>query len=263
MKHLKRYTVFESKSPSKGEVVAKIKWYSAWLERYLRDYNKFTTSNLNFNFSYSTQLTVREIFEVVSGLNEGSSDGVIRAIANEFITWSNHFILGDWGDKNLNRDIIESGNFHHLLPESDTGFLENYTELGNEMKRDSRELYNAALREKLYVYIGLKIKLLISGTEWDIPETRELTEGDREFLLDAIEYDLDSNPNWVEAIRKSGLEGLKAVGMWRNINRHPLIQLPENLDWNSEFIWRIGSYFGGVLVVNRCRIYLPFIIDKN
>lgn len=87
MKYLRSYKIFES-TLTKNQLVDKIKYLSNYLETYVRDVNKFTTMNLNFNFTYGTILDIRDIFIVANRLDYNSTNGFISAVAQQFIIWS-------------------------------------------------------------------------------------------------------------------------------------------------------------------------------
>jgi hypothetical protein len=85
--------IFES-AITKNELIDKIKYFSQYLKTYLNDVNKFTTSNLNLQFSYDTILDITEILKLGGGLNYDSPDGLITAVAQQFIIWSEYFTKG-------------------------------------------------------------------------------------------------------------------------------------------------------------------------
>lgn len=238
MRYITSYKIYESKI-TKTELVDKIKWYSNWVERYIKDYNKFTSSNINFTFSYDTALTIREIFDVTQKLNDDSSDGFIRAVANEFITWSEYFTESKWPTYKLQN--LKEFSFEYNY--------ENYTD---DFKIQHKwEFYNSDYREMVYAFVGQEIKQLISGTIWDIPLKKKFTKEDEEFLLDAIISDLDVNPGWIKGITKNGMNIMEH-------NKCPITGLPVRLDYDSDFMSRLNSYFGGVLIVSTYKILFPF-----
>ena len=79
MKYLDSFKIFES-SITKNELVDKIKYLSHYLETYVRDVNKFTTSNLNLSFSYNTILDIKNIFIVDNRLDYNSTNGSMLTI---------------------------------------------------------------------------------------------------------------------------------------------------------------------------------------
>jgi len=79
MKYLDSFKIFES-SITKNELVDKIKYLSHYLETYVRDVNKFTTSNLNLSFSYNTILDIKNIFIVANRLDYNSTNGSMLTI---------------------------------------------------------------------------------------------------------------------------------------------------------------------------------------
>jgi len=237
MRYLKTYQLFESVI-SKAELVDKIKYYSNWLNNYMKDYNKYTTSNLNFNFSYDTALTISEIFDLCENLQHDSQDGLIRVIAFEFITWSEYFTEKKWSRYQLQgvRDFKFDYNY------------ENYTD---EFKQQFKyKLYNNDYKEIIYAWVGQEIKNLISGTTFDIPQKKQFTKEDEQFLLESITTDLEVNPNWIAGITKNGIHIKEYHGS-------PITSLPIKVDYDSDFIYRLNSYFGGVLIL-KYKIYFPF-----
>lgn len=256
MKHLKRYKLFES-TLSKSHLVDRIKWYSNYLHQYMKDVNKYTTSNLNFGFSYS-KLEIRQIFEAAEKLNHNSADGFITSVCNEFITWSDHMIKshGRIGEELIDYRI-------------DKGY-ENFTD---EYKEEHRhELYGRQQTYwMVYAAVGRDIKNSISGTIWDIPQKKKFNEEDRLFILDSLESDYDTIPltsAYADAdyINKCD-EYIKSTEQCNNAGVSVVIRLPVmsgvKMDYDSEFINRLQSYFSGVLILNGSnysdyRLYLPF-----
>ena len=247
MNHIKSYKVFES-SLSKNEIVEKIKFYSKWIRQYLEDYNNFTRGQVNLHFSYNTALTIREIFELTDKLNNDSENGLIRSVANEFIKWSEYFTEEMWGGMSYKTDQLREFPFEY-----------NYMNYTHEFKENHRwNFYNSDYKDKVYAYVGREIKRLISGTIWDIPQKKKFTKEDEQFLLDSIISDLDVHPQWVENVIKNGLHIMKYDGS-------PITQLSPKLDYDSDFIIRLQSFFGGVLIISNHKIYLPFyfILSKK
>ncbi len=255
MKYLKGYKIFES-SVSKPDLVDRIKWYSNYLHQYMKDVNKYTTSNLNFGFSYS-KLEIRQIFEAAEKLNHNSSDGFIRAISNEFITWSDYMIK-------------DNGRIRYKL--NDYRIDKGYDNFTDEYKEEYRhELYKQPVYWLIYAAVGRDIKESIAGTIWDITPKKKFTEEDRIFILDSLESDYDTIPltsAYADAdyINKCD-EYIKSTEQANNAGVSVVIRLPVmsgvKMDYDSEFINRLQSYFSGVLILNGSnhsdyRLYLPF-----
>jgi hypothetical protein len=250
MKYLKKYKVFESVI-TKPDLVNKIKYLSTYLHNYMNDVNKFSSSNLNFSFTYNTELTINEIFKVASELDINSPDGFITAVANEFITWSNYFLK----DRRL---VDELKNFQ---------FNEDYENYDDDYKEtNKRELYNQRSYWLLYLYVGQTIKGLISGTIWDIPEKIEFTDDDKDFILDSLISDYDEvdedyiklyNYN-VKIVNCHGERGLLIKLPLIGGSRWSCLQINND----SDFMYRLQSYFNGAIIIysyDDCyKIYLPF-----
>ena len=245
MKYLKKYKLFES-AITKSELVNKIKYLSTYLNKYIDDINRLTDSNLNLSFSYDTELTINEIFKVASELDVNSPDGFITAVVNEFITWSNWFLKY--------RDLTDALKTFQLD--------ENYENYDDEYKTtNKRELYRQRAYWLLYLYVGQTIKQLISGTIWDIPsEKEELTDEDKDFILDSIisEYDVD----WTTHDAFVKLKSYNKRGLQIRI---PLIGdrwNPVKINNDSDFMYRLQSYFNGAIIIpnynDYYKIYLPF-----
>ena len=258
MKHLKTYKIFESVL-SKSELVDKIKYYSNWLNNYMKDVNKFTSSNLNFNASYNTELNIKEIFDAADKLQHDSPDGFITAISNEFITWSQYIITNDTYNTKYD-DVIRRGFIHELLPNSNILFFsdyDNYTDENKALWRHNRDvlLYSQEVTEKIYVYVGQKIKNLISGTIWDIPNDKKtLTDKDKYFIMDCLRSDYDIEVDNIDHTFYHSRRGLIIK-----------INIKDELSYDSDFMNRIQSYFNGALILNigsqrYQKLYLPFYI---
>jgi hypothetical protein len=252
--YLKSYKIFEAVT-TKRELVNKIKYLSNYLHNYLKDVNKFTGSNLNSGFSYDTELEIRQIFDVTENLDENSPDGFITAISNEFITWSNYFIIGKSRDSGL---VDELKTFQ---------LDENYENYDDEYKKSNhRKLYDQRVYRLLYIYVGQTIKQMISGTSWDIPnDDKEFTEEDKDFIFDSLrsDYDITSDYNM------GGYEVTDRNTKWEE-KRGLIIKLPlignrwssVEITNDSDFMYRLQSYFGGAIIIPRYyeyyKIYLPF-----
>ena len=249
MRYLKTYKLFES-ILTKRELVTKIKYLSNYTHNYMKDVNKFTSSNLNFSFSYDTELEIIQIFEAANELSEESPDGFITSVANEFIAW---------GDSRL----------IHINPRYTFKFDEEYENYDDEYKKNnSRELYDQRVRNSLHVYVGKTIEKMISGTIWDIPsEDKLITEEDINFINDCLESDYDTHYE---------NENIKIVNRSGN-KRGLIIKIPKitgsnnfriSITNDSDFMYRLQSYFNGAIIItgyyDYYKIYLPFykIQDK-
>jgi hypothetical protein len=259
MIYIKSWKLYES-SISKKELVDKIKYFSQYLETYLNDVNKFTTSSLNLTFSYGTILNITEIFQVAQKLNYDSVDGFIAVVAQQFIIWSEYFTKNDWNGQRF-KEKLKSFKFD-----------EEYLNRTDEYKQSNRwELYKQEYNHLLYVYIGETIKQLISGNILDIPELKEFTDKDREFILDSLVSDYDDittdyirmASNMIEISQKT-LDNSNGYTI-----RLPLIGNVWNhvkIDYDDDFINRLQSYFSGVLILKDSyslnqayyKLYLPF-----
>ena len=246
MKYLEGYRIFES-SLTKVELVNKIKYLSSYVHDYMKDYNKFTSSNLNFNFSYNTELVIRQIFEVSNILDINSQDGLITAVCNEFITWGNYFL----------KDRYFFDRYDKLDFQLDYDF-----ENEDDYKRENRrKLYDSVKLNMLYLHVGFTISNLIRGTIWDIPpEKKVFTEADKVYILDRLisDYDMDENVINKASIMIDDRKERRERGVLIAL---PLSRGEIKLEYNSDFMYGLQSYFCGVLITNFTTtygIYLPF-----
>jgi hypothetical protein len=253
MKHIKAYKKFESKSNGidKSYLVDRIKWYSNYLHQYMKDVNKYTTSNLNFSFSYGTQLTISEIFDTANKLDYNSPDGFITAICNEFIVWSNYMV--DHVSSRIASDLVDF--------RIDKGY-DDYTD---DYKKEHRSelYYSQSTRSLMYAAVGRDIKNSISGTIWDIPVKRKLTDEDKEFVIDSIISDLEIEyvNDYINSIKYNLIS--PPINKKGTIILMPIFSDKDSIKYGSDFINRLQSYFSGALILNinySIRIYLPFII---
>jgi len=257
MKYLRPYKIFES-TITKNQLVDKIKYLSNYLETYMRDVNKFTTSNLNFSFSYGTILDIRDIFIVANRLDYNSTNGFISAVAQQFIIWSEYFTEQKWHGKRF-KENLESFKFN-----------DEYLNYSDDFKKVHRwELYKQEYNNMLYGYVGQTIKSLISGTIWDIPESEEFTEDDKEFVLDCIysEYEDVSSEYITKASEIIDSSTVNSIGVQKcYILRVPIFGDRWNykkIDYNSDFVWLLESHFGAVFILENkwaefYRFCLPF-----
>ena len=253
MKHLKPYKVFESTGISKAHLVDRIRWYSNNLHQYMKDVNKYTTSNLNFSL----------IFEAADMLHHDSPDGFITAICNEFIIWSEYMI---------NQNGVASDLFDYRI---DKGY-EHFTD---EYKQEHKhELYRQPACWLVYAATGRDLKESIAGTIWDIPLKKTFTDEDNEFIIDSILSDLEIDDNYLKpATRQDGTIRLyKDAGTtykfrYRSVKRGIIFKIPQikslqriGITYDCDFINRLQSYFSGALILDRgvyssdIIIYLPF-----
>lgn len=220
----------------------------------MKDYNEYTSSRLNFNFSYNT-LEIKEIFENASKLESYSDDGFIRAISNEFIIWSNYFIKDGWYKYD---DIIRSNKLHELLPNDDIFFLKSYESLTDDYKKENKyQLYGQTILHNIYVYVGQKINQMIESTVWDVPyKLNTFTENDMNFIHESLIQEYDVGQSYLATVYRT---------------TSGVISLPRiegvKIDYESDFMFRLQSYFGGVLLRERSYnngnyLYLPFY-EKN
>jgi hypothetical protein len=253
--HLKSLRMFES-TLTKNELVDKIKYLSHYLETYLRDVNKFTTSNLNFSFSYGGILDIKDIFIVANRLDYNSTNGFITAVAQEFIIWSEYFTEAKWHGNSFKKRL-ESFKFN-----------DNYLNYTDEYKKDNRwELYKQEYNHMLYGYVGQTIKNLISGTIWDIPEKEEFTEEDRDFILECIYYEYeDLTSDYMTKASK-----MIDLSKEKSHTKGYILRIPvfgtmwdyKKIDYNIDFIKRLESHFGAVFILEGgwgefYRLCLPF-----
>lgn len=245
MKHIKSYKVFESNSISKSELVNKIKYYSNWLNTYINDYNKYTTSEINLGFTYGN-LPIYNLFRLTQNLKINSEDGLIKAIVNEFLLWMN-FIEKGWRKK-------EYEDFNKILTDYDE-YTDEYKEI-NRIK-----IYNSDLKEKIYIYITRTIYLMTLGTIWEIPKEKEkFSEYDKQVIINSLLSDYD---DYIDDDYMNKLSNLDI----RINNSGLLILLPKldhiKLNYDSDFISRLQDHFGGVLIKDHTgrlfsTIILPF-----
>lgn len=250
MKYLKQYKLFETVL-TKAELVDKIRYYSTYVHNYMEDVNKFTGHNLNFSFHY-TYLEIRQIFEAAEMLDVESPDGFITAVCNEFIGWSEYFTdRSRWSkhEENLKSFIFD----------------DNYETYDDLYKTNNRHtLYQQSTNQLLYVYVGRIIEQMISGTIWDIPDKRKsFTEEDKNFILDSLlDYDVDAN------YIKNASSRFETINCENGtVVKFPCINNRVRLEYDSDFMYRLQSYFNGALILDRgyysenYKIYLPFYIS--
>jgi hypothetical protein len=241
MKYLDSFKIFES-SITKNELVDKIKYLSHYLETYVRDVNKFTTNNLNLSFSYNTILDIKTIFIVANRLDYNSTNVSITAVAQQFIIWSEYFTEAKWHGNSFKKEL-ESFKF-------DDNYL-NYTD---DFKKEHKwKLYKQEYNRLLYGYVGQTIKNLISGTIWDIPETREFTEDDKEFIIDCLysEYE-DVTSDYLNLASK-----MIDVSKTEDHSKGYILRIPIfgdrwnyiRINYNNDLIRRFESYFGAVFIL--------------
>ena len=241
MKYLDSFKIFES-SITKNELVDKIKYLSHYLETYVRDVNKFTTNNLNLSFSYNTILDIKTIFIVANRLDYNSTNVSITAVAQQFIIWSEYFTEAKWHGNSFKKEL-ESFKF-------DDNYL-NYTD---DFKKEQKwKLYKQEYNRLLYGYVGQTIKNLISGTIWDIPETREFTEDDKEFIIDCLysEYE-DVTSDYLNLASK-----MIDVSKTEDHSKGYILRIPIfgdrwnyiRINYNNDLIRRFESYFGAVFIL--------------
>lgn len=256
MKYLKGYKLYES-TITKSELVDKIKWYSEYLHQYMKDVNKFTTSNLNLAFSYDTELNISQIFDTTDKLEHNSPDGFITAISNEFITWSDYIIRGNY-------KLIDKLNTFQINTD--------YNEYTDEYKAENKYLYKQENYTLIYIAVGHKIKQLISGTIWDIPDKKKFTDDDNEFIIDSIISDLEVDDEYLKPISDTMKlyhdEQNVFKFRYRSTKRGIIFKIPnirrQVVSYGSDFTNRLQYYFSGALILdggvygNDIRIYLPF-----
>jgi hypothetical protein len=229
---------------SKEDVVDSIKLISSFTKKYFLDLNKYTINNLNIGFSWSElpkRSDINQIFSLSDSLDYNSDDNLIRSISNEFINWSE-------ASKRSSRSIDVSVDINMIRNE--------YNKLSDTDKEENKnEIYTQDLLHRLYLLNGREIKKLINGTRWDMPVVKKkLTEEDKNFIEDSLVHDYDLLSD-IEVIFSdvSNADGI-IVGI-------PKSKIP-TIDIDSDFMYRLQSYFGGVLKkegygVNH-KIYLPF-----
>jgi hypothetical protein len=239
MKFLDTYKLYESNTITKNELVDKIKWFSTYIETYMNDYNRLTTSKLSFNFTYGG-LEIVEIFYFVNNiLKYDTHDGLITGIVNEFIKW------GYWYGGS---DMEDFGFIRKKYYEADI-FDWNYLNLNDDDKLEYIEN-----TEKFYIYyvIGKQLKNLINGTIWNIPSYIKIfNEEDYEFLyFQFIEEDIEltSISNIKSLLKKeangSSIKISNIYGKSISIN-------------NISFLQSLNSYFKCAFL-RKQSIYLPF-----
>lgn len=228
--------VFESVI-TKNELVDKIKYFSQYLETYLNDVNKFTTSNLNLQFSYGTILYISEILKLGGSLNYDSPDGLITAVAQQFIIWSEYFTK-NYGISFKNKLKLFKLDDNYLI------FTDGYKQ------SNKSRLYQQEYNHLLYGYVGETIRYLITGTIWDIPESKEFTDEDKDFILDCLSSDYDNISSEYISKASDMIDKSKTLDNSRGyIIRIPLIGNDVKIDYDDDFIHRLCSYFGGVLIL--------------
>lgn len=252
MKYLDSFKLFESNITS-NELVDKIKYLSHYLETYVRDINKFTTNNLYLSFSYDTILGMNDIFRVSEKLNYNSPSLFITAIAQQFIIWSEFFTENQWHGRRF-KEKLESFIF-------DDNYL-NYTD--DYKSKNKWKLYDQEYNNLLYGYVGQTIKGLISGTIWDIPEKKEFTDDDKDFIIDCIYSEYEDVTNDYINLASEMIEKSKILDHSKGyIFRIPLFGNRYNsvkINYDSDLIKRLQSYFGAVFILNNYGEYYKFCL---
>lgn len=239
MKLLKFINFTEGKKIiSKDELVGKLILYSNYLEKYIRDYNKYTNSNINFSFSYY-HLELNNIFLTTSMLNNDSSDGLIRALCNEFIKIGEYFLY------NYRRNY-SSFNFNY-----------DYINYNDEYKESNkRELYNQdGILSNIYFYIGNVIKEIVVGSIFEPVEITEFTENDKEIVINCIINEVNNS----EIIIK--FDKYKCLHINFRQPQPPNNKFSDIYSYDSDFIERLQYYFKGAVIIKNYTgniIYLPF-----
>lgn len=231
MKILNFNKFLENKTINKEELIDKIKFYSSYIENYMKDYNKYTTSNLNLSFSFY-KLEIKQIFKSTNELDYNSNDGIIKAICNEFIKWGERFTYDNKG----RRDIGYKFDYYY----------NNYTDAYK--LNNKRGLYKQDILNDNYFYISHKLGELIKGTIWDIPNITDFTEDDKDIIINCIINEFDVN------IDKINIKFIDNILKIEGLNN-------SEIKYNTDFIDRLQYYFKGLIILevwNRTRIYLPF-----
>lgn len=257
MKYLKVFKIFEN-TITKNELVDKITFYSNCVYAYINDVNLYKNANLNLRFHYDTSLGMNEILKLGSSLDYNSSDGLITAVCQEFIVWSEYFTEGRCDDR-YRRDL-ENFVFNY-----------EYLNLSNEYKSQNRyTLYNRDYNHMVYIYVGQKIKSIISGTIWDIPEKKKFEHDDKTFILDSLISEFDVSEEYLEKA-----SDMIDVHLSQENNDGIIIRLPIignhfkyiKLSDDNDFIYRLNSYFKCVVLLKspyhfthgyNYKIWIPF-----
>jgi hypothetical protein len=241
---LKYNKFLESKGITKEELIDKIKFYSSYIENFMKDINKYTTSNLNFSFTYY-KLDINQVFKLTNELDYESNDGTIRAICNELIQWGNYF--------KSSCEPSYSGSHYKRRYNKEFTFDYDYSNYSDEYKLENkRVLYEQLVLFNNYYYVGKKLEELIKGTTWDIPEITDFTEDDRELIKNCLVNEYEINQ-----------EDINEKGFIRFTNsKRLLIDIDDSfINNDTDFVDRLQYYFKGLIVLKSwdgTSIYLPF-----
>jgi len=243
MRYLKRYKVFESVGLSKSELIQDIDTLSKNLYNHIVDYNIKTRMNHNLHFSYANVETIKLMGFVTDSiiqsyrLNINSPDGLIRCICDEWIKIKNRF--------------------------------------ERQLYRNGEEVYpgtnQQAVLWKEYYKVGSQIEEMISGTRWDIPESKVLKDDDIDFITDSILSEYDSYRDFSV---ENYWDGVKVkITLVDNDILSTYVSITKI--YESDFIKRLDSYFGGLMILNNSTnsgtksnesyivLYLPFWRKPN
>lgn len=252
MKHLKPYKIFES-NLSKHQIVDKLKWFSNYLDTYIKDLNKISgTYYLSVKYN---GLTLMELFNCCSELNYESHDSTITAISNEFIK------IGEYiEDEAL--DILDKDEFNKFTIDY------NYLEYSDEYKKENQRTIYFKLHGNSqktlflnYILVGREVLKSINGTKWEAPDIKIINDDDYEFILDCIISDYeDVSEEYIHNFYDNIIKVNSNTGMILKFKRPN-----EKKEADNDFIWRLNSYFNGVLLKeafaysdNFIFLYLPF-----
>lgn len=241
MKHIKSYKIFESSDLTKSELISKLQELATEFFNYVQDYNRVTKMNHNLWFTYSTEIETMQILNLIgfegcerlggSYLDENSPDGLIRAICNELIKMKMFFVDRGY----VNKEKIENRE--------------------PEYNQQGVRLYSQKRMYLKYYDFGNTIENLIKDSKWDIPKQSKMNKEDLEFIEDSLLSDFDYLD--IDKIDIDSVPGKYGCSV--------KIPIPgSQLDYNMDFIRRLDSYFGGLIIMRGGRndgsgkLYLPF-----
>jgi len=240
MIYLKSYKLFESSGVTKSELIGKLIELSTELYNYVQEYNSATKMGHNLHFTYDTTIETIQILTLIgfdgcdryggTYLTEESPDGLIRAICNELVKMKGFFVKRSY----VNNDMINNRE-----PEYNQQGVRQYSQKRMYLK---------------YYDFGNTIENLIKNSKWDIPNQSKMEREDLVFIEDSLVSDFDDSVD-LEKLDVDAVPGKDGCFI-----RVPITS--SKLDYNTDFIRRLDSYFGGLIILRSYRddgkLYLPF-----
>lgn len=212
MRYLTTYKLYESSTLTKSELIQTLGTLSKGLYDYINDYNSKTKMCHNLHFSYANLDTITLMSIAMNVLTTRSPDGLIRLVCDEWIK-----IKGRMG-----RSLQWKGNEPIL---------------GNQ--------YSQSLLWYQYYKVGKQIEDMISGSMWDIPETKVLQDDDIHFITDSIISEYDSCKDFSVENYWDGVK-IKVTIIDSDVSSIDSI----SKTYESNLIKRLDSYFNGLVIMN-------------